>query len=124
MKKCREGYKWVLNESGTKFIEEKIPDINKIKKDIQTGVSYGIFKANERFNKIIEEGIKMDEELRRINANCDPIDDILKEARKNTEKGFLKAYKVDDMENALQHLRCYRIFTKLLNREPLSMFDF
>ena len=52
----------------------------------------------------------------------DKLDDILKKARKNAEKGFLKAYKVDDIENALQCLRCYRMFTKLLNRELIDMF--
>lgn len=53
---------------------------------------------------------------------ADPLDNILREARKNAEKSFLKAYKKDDIENALQHLRCYRVFTKLLNREPLDVF--
>ena len=53
---------------------------------------------------------------------ADPLDNILREARKNAEKGFLKAYKVDDIVNALQYLRCYRMFTQLLNREPLDTF--
>ena len=53
----------------------------------------------------------------------DSLDDILKKARKNTEKCIVKAFKEDDVENALQYLRCYRMFTKLLNREPLDLFD-
>ena len=53
----------------------------------------------------------------------DPINEILKKVRKDSETGFLMAYKKDDFENALQYLRCYRMFTKLLNREPLDIFD-
>ena len=54
----------------------------------------------------------------------DPINDILKKAREDSEKGFLMAYKKDDIDDALQYLRCYRMFTKLLNRETLDIFDF
>jgi len=54
----------------------------------------------------------------------DPINDILKEARKNTEKCIVKAFKEKNFKDALEYLRTYRGFTKLLNREPLDIFDF
>ena len=51
----------------------------------------------------------------------DPINKILKEARKKVEKN-IKKVKADDY-NFMNHLRMYRLLTKLLNREPLSIFD-
>jgi len=55
---------------------------------------------------------------------ADPINDILKKARKNVEKEFIKSIKGNDTGRALSYLCSYRMFTKLLNREPLSIFDF
>ena len=54
----------------------------------------------------------------------DSINDILKKARKNTEKCIAKAYKEGNDDDFLKYLRTYRTFTKLLNREPLDIFDF
>ena len=52
----------------------------------------------------------------------DPINDILKKARRKVEKDIKRAYKTGDC-NFLNHLRMYRLLTKLLNRESLSIFD-
>ena len=54
----------------------------------------------------------------------DDINDILKEARKKVEKEFIKAFKEKNFKDALEYLCAYRTYTKLLNREPLDMFDF
>jgi len=53
----------------------------------------------------------------------DPIDDILRKARKKVEKRLAKALKVHDMDDFIKYLYRYRVFTKLLNREPLTIFD-
>ena len=54
----------------------------------------------------------------------DPINDILKKAREEVDKQFIRTIKEYDFENALGYLCSYRMLTKLLNREPLSIFDF
>ena len=54
----------------------------------------------------------------------DPINDILREARKKVEKCIVEAYKEKNFKDAVEYLCTYRVLTKLLNREPLSIFDF
>jgi len=52
----------------------------------------------------------------------DDINDILIKARKAVEKDIKRTCKTGDY-TFLNHLRMYRVLTKLLNREPLSIFD-
>ena len=54
----------------------------------------------------------------------DPINDILRKARKKVEKRLAKSLKIHDIDDFIKYLYSYRILTKLLNREPLSIFDF
>ena len=52
------------------------------------------------------------------------LDSILIEARKKTEKNIDKAFRLNDTGSVIKYLRAYRMFTKLLNRELLNIFDF
>jgi len=54
----------------------------------------------------------------------DPINDILREVRGEIEKRLITTYIDNDKEATLRYLFNYRLCTKLLNREPLSIFDF
>lgn len=54
----------------------------------------------------------------------DPINTILKKAQKIAEKRVKKALKGQNPNEMLKYLYSYRIFTKLLNREMLTIFDF
>jgi len=59
----------------------------------------------------------------------DPIDDILKKARKKVEKRLVKFQMNNDvndkdMNDFIKYCKTYMTLTKLLNREPLSIFDF
>ena len=53
----------------------------------------------------------------------DPLEKILRDARKRTEKCVIKALKENNQDDILKYLRTYRGFTKLINREPLNIFD-
>ena len=54
----------------------------------------------------------------------DPLEKILREARKKVEKRLKKAFEENNTDDIYKYLRTYRTLTKLINREPLSIFDF
>ena len=117
IEKAKKGYQWVLNEDGTKFVEEKIPG-----KDI-------IEAENKRFKESMEKINKRTE--REIDSMLlpDPINDILKKALKKIDRHLVKFqmkrdWNDKDMDDFIKYCKTYRVLTKLLNREPLSIFDF
>jgi len=50
--------------------------------------------------------------------------EIFIKARKRTKKCVIKAFKEGNDDDFLKYLRAYRGFTKLIQCEPLSIFDF
>jgi len=59
----------------------------------------------------------------------DPINDILRKTLKKIDKHLVKFqikrdWNDKDMEDFIKYCKTYRVLTKLLNREPLSIFDF
>lgn len=53
----------------------------------------------------------------------DPLEGILRKARKKVEKRLEKAFKEVNNDDTYKYFCAYRTLTKLINREPLSIFD-